>query len=242
MKKILCALLACMLCASVSIGFSGCGCSNNSSQEPGYRVKATDPDLTSDEFGFFILDTGKKDKEVMVTKYTGSGKDVKIPESYENYKVTVIGRSLFNGNDISSVEIPDTVKEIQDYAFSSNINLKSVKLPKNLESIGTNAFFNCPSLESIELPATLKEISVYAFSAAGFKSVTIPESKTLTKLDRFVFYQCQELTDVYLPATITSIADDTFDDCPNKITIHAPKSSYSANYAKTHNFEFKEVK
>ena len=238
MKKILCALLACMLCASVSIGFSGCGCSNNKAQEPGYRITATEPDLKNDEFGFFILN---KD-EVMVTRYTGSGKDIKIPESYENYKVTVIGRSLFNGKDISSVEIPDTVKEIQDYAFASNRNLKSVKLPKNLEIIGEDTFFNCASLESIELPATLKEIGVYGFSAAGFKSVTIPESKTLTKLDRFVFYQCQELTDVYLPATIASIADDTFDDCPNKITIHAPKSSYAANYAKTHNFDFKEVK
>lgn len=237
MKKILCAMLACMLCASVSIGLSGCGCSNNSGQEPGYRVTATEPDLTNDEFGFFILN---KD-EVMITKYTGSGKDVVIPESYDNYKVTVLGRSLFNGKDITSVEIPDTVKEIQDYAFSSNRNLKSVKLPKNLETIGTNAFFNCASLESIEIPASLKEIGVYAFSAAGLKSVTIPESKTLTKLDQFVFYQCQELTEVTIPATITSIADNTFADCPNKITINAPKDSYAISYAKTNKFEYKEV-
>ena len=237
MKKILFALLACMLCASVSIGLSGCGCSNNSSQEPGYKVTATEPDLTNDEFGFFILN---KD-EVMITKYTGSGKDVKIPESYENYKVTVLGRSLFNGKDISSVEIPDTVKEIQDYAFSSNRNLKSVKLPKNLETIGTNAFFNCSSLESIELPASLKEIGVYAFSAAGLKSVTIPESKTLTTLDQYVFFQCQELTEVTLPSTITSIAENTFADCPNKITINAPKGSYAISYAKTNKFDYKEV-
>ncbi len=226
-----------MLCASVSIGFSGCGCSNSSSQEPGYRVTPTEPDITNDEFGFFILNKN----EVMITKYTGSDKDVKIPESYENYKVTVLGRSLFNGKDVTSVEIPDTVKEIQDYAFSSNRSLKSVKLPKNLETIGTNAFFNCSSLESIELPASLKEIGVYAFSAAGLKSVTIPESKTLTKLDQYVFFQCQELTEVTLPATVTSIAENTFADCPNKITINAPKGSYAINYAKTNKFDFKEV-
>lgn len=226
-----------MLCASVSIGFSGCGCSNSSSQEPGYRVTPTEPDITNDEFGFFILN---KD-EVMITKYTGSDKDVKIPESYENYKVTVLGRSLFNGKDVTSVEIPDTVKEIQDYAFSSNRSLKSVKLPKSLETIGTNAFFNCSSLESIELPASLKEIGVFAFSAAGLKSVTIPESKTLTKLDQYVFFQCQELTEVTLPATVTSIAENTFADCPNKITINAPKGSYAINYAKTNKFDFKEV-
>ena len=226
-----------MLCASVSIGFSGCGCSNSRSQEPGYRVTPTEPDITNDEFGFFILN---KD-EVMITKYTGSDKDVKIPESYENYKVTVLGRSLFNGKDVTSVEIPDTVKEIQDYAFSSNRSLKSVRLPKNLETIGTNAFFNCSSLESIELPASLKEIGVFAFSAAGLKNVTIPESKTLTKLDQYVFFQCQELTEVTLPATVTSIAENTFADCPNKITINAPKGSYAINYAKTNKFDFKEV-
>lgn len=237
MKKVLCALLACMLCTSATIGLSGCGCSNSGSQEPGYKVTATEPDLKNDEFGFFILNKN----EVMVTKYTGSDKEIKIPESYENYKVTVVGRSLFNSKDITSVEIPDTVKEIQDYAFASNRNLKSVKLSKNLEIIGTNAFFNCAALESIELPASLKEIGVYAFSAAGMKSVTIPESKTLSKLDQYVFYQCQELTDVYLPATITSIEDNTFADCPNKITIHGPKSSYAANYAKTNNFEFEAV-
>lgn len=237
MKKVLCALLACMLCASVSIGFSGCGCSNSKSQEPGYKVTATEPDLTNDEFGFFILN---KD-EVMITRYTGSSKDVKIPDTYNDYKVTVLGRSLFNGTDITSVEISDTVKEIQDYAFSSNRSLKSVKLPKNLETIGTNAFFNCSSLESIELPASLKSIDVFAFSAAGLKSVTIPESKTLTQLNEFVFYQCQQLTEVTLPSTITSIADNTFADCPNKITIKAPKNSYASNYAKTNKFDFKEV-
>ena len=64
-----------MLCASVSIGFSGCGCSKNKAHEPGYRITATEPDLKNDEFGFFILN---KD-EVMVTRYTGSGKDIKIP-------------------------------------------------------------------------------------------------------------------------------------------------------------------
>lgn len=237
MKKIFCALLACALCASVSIGLSGCGCSKSDNQEPGYRVAATEPDLKNDDFGFFILN---KD-EVMISKYTGSSTDIKIPETFDNYKVTVIGRSVFNNKNITSVEMPDTIKEVQDYAFSSNRELKSVKLSKNLQIIGTNAFFNCSALESIELPATLKEIGVYAFSAAGLKSVTIPQSNTLSKLDRFVFYQCQQLTEVTLPATITNIADDTFADCPNKITINAPSGSYAQNYAKTHNFEFKAV-
>lgn len=236
MKKFICTALACLLCASVSVGFSGC--SSKSSSQPGYVVPATEPDLKNEDFGFFILNQN----ELMITSYLGSSKDVTIPETFNNYTVTVIGHSVFNDKDITSVTMPDTIKEIQDYAFSSNRKLTSVKLSENLQVIGSNAFFNCRSLKSIELPASIKSVDVYAFSAAGFETVTIPESTTFTTLDQFVFYQCQDLKEVVLPATMTNIAENTFADCPNEITIKAPSSSYGLSYAKNNNFKFEEIK
>lgn len=227
MKRILCALLACAVCATAVVGLSGCGCSDKS-QEPGYKVTATEPDLKSDEFGFFILNKS----DIMITTYLGSSKDVKIPDSFGNYKVKVIGHSVFNGKDIQSVEIPNSIEEIQDYAFASNRNLKSVTFPEGVKIIGTNAFFNCTSLESVSLPTTLKRIGVYAFSATGLKSVKIPESKTLSKLDEFVFYQCKELSSVELPSTITNIADNTFNECSQDLKLSVNKGSYALNYAK----------
>lgn len=234
MKKILCAILACALCATA---MAGCGCSKSSSQEPGYRITATEPDLKNENFGFFILNQN----EVMITAYYGSSTDIVIPETMDNYKVTVIGHSVFNDKGITSVTMPDSIKEIQDYAFSSNRDLKSVQLSSNLQVLGTNVFFNCRNLESIELPATIKKVGVYCFSASGLKSVNIPESSTFTQLDQFVFYQCQNLTEVILPATMTNIAENTFADCPNPITIKAPKGSYGLNYAKTNGFTSEEI-
>lgn len=236
MKKFICTALACLLCASVSVGFAGC--SKNNSSQPGYVVPATEPDLKNEDFGFFILNQN----ELMITEYLGSGKDITIPETFNNYTVTVIGHSVFNNKGIKSVTMPDTIKEIQDYAFSSNRDLTSVKLSNKLEVIGTNAFFNCRNLKSIELPASIKSVDVYAFSAAGFESVTIPESTTFTTLDQFVFYQCQNLKEVVLPATITNIAENAFSDCPNEITIKAPKGSYGLSYAKENNFKAEEIK
>ena len=224
MKRILCALLACVLCTSVIIGLSGCGCSNSSQQEPGYQVPATEPDFKNEDFGFFIIENN----ELMVTEYLGSDTDIKIPESLDNYKVTVIGHSVFNGKNITSVEIPDSIIEIQDYAFSSNQGLTDIKLPKNLASV--------------ELPPTIEDLGLYTFSATGLKNVTIPESSTLTKIDHYTFYQCQNLTEVTLPATITEIAEDAFSDCPNKITIKAPAGSYAQKYAETNKFDFEETK
>ncbi len=238
MKRILCALLACVLCTSVIIGLSGCGCSNSSQQEPGYQVPATEPDFKNEDFGFFIIENN----ELMVTEYLGSDTDIKIPESLDNYKVTVIGHSVFNGKNITSVEIPDSIIEIQDYAFSSNQGLTDIKLPKNLKTLGSNVFFNCRNLSSIEFPPTIEDLGLYTFSATGLKSVTIPESNTLTKIDHYTFYQCQNLTEVTLPATITEIAEDAFSDCPNKITIKAPAGSYAQKYAETNKFDFEETK
>lgn len=234
MKKILCALLACSLVATAAVGFSGCGCSDSTSNKPGYTVPVTEPDLQSDEFGFTIIN----ENELMVTTYLGDSTDVVFPESYNGYTVTKIGKFILKRTDITSVEMPDTVKEIQDHAFSSCKSLTSVKLSKNLETLGTNVFFNCRNLKSIELPSTLKNIDVYAFAAAGFESVTIPESDVFTSLGEYMFYQCQDLKEVTIPATVTSIPDTAFADCPNPLTFKVEKDSYALQYAEKNNFAY----
>lgn len=238
MKKIICTLLACALCATTAIGFSGCGCSDDKQQKPGYVVPTTEPDLKSDDFGFFILNKN----ELMITQYLSDKKDVVIPETFNNYQITVIGHSVFQDKDIKSVKMPDTIKEIQDYAFASNKNLTSVTLSKKLKVIGTNAFWYCKSLKQIEFPSTIEKIDVYAFSASGLTSVTIPESSTFVALKEYTFYQCPNLKEVNLPVTMTTIADNTFAECPSDLTFNVFSNSYGLNYAKTHNFKYVEQK
>ena len=147
MKRILCALLACTIGVVSASALAGCGCSNNKGKnqesKSGYEVVATQPDLKDDTFGFYILN----DTDLMITKYYGSLSDVVIPDTYKNYTVTTIGHSVFDNDGIKTVVVPDTVTDIQDYAFASNKNMTSIKLPANLEHLGTNAFFYCMSLE-----------------------------------------------------------------------------------------------
>lgn len=233
MKKLMCVLLACAL-GITAAGLAGCGCSNNK-QEPGYRIEATEPDLKNDVFGFFILN----DKEVMLSKYSGNGGEVKIPDAYDKYKVTVIGHSVFNDKNVTSLEIPDSVRELKDYAFASNRELKSVKLPENLEKMGTNVFFNCTSLETVEFNKKLKEIGFSSFCGTALKSVTFPEDGVMTSLGPNIFFQCRQLSEVNLPANITKIEDSTFAECADNLTIIAPKGSYAESYAKKNKFNFK---
>ena len=57
-------------------------------------------------------------------------------------------------------------------------SLNSIKLPKDLTSIGSNAFWNCSSLNSIELPESLTSIRGDAFSGHHLSHIEIPESVT----------------------------------------------------------------
>lgn len=240
MKRVISMVLAGVLCIGSATVFAGCGCSRTP-DKPGYTVEATKPDMEGGDFGYYVINKN----ELMITEYKGTEKDVVIPETYNNYTVTTIGSFVFNDSDITSVTIPDTVTEIQDYAFGSCKQLKSVKLSANLKKLGSDVFFFCSSLESIEIPASIEDLGIYTFTASGLKSVTIPESETLTKIGGYVFYQCPNLTEVNLPATIKEIDKRAFSDCSNQITFTAPSGSYAEEYvtdrADKENFVFKSA-
>lgn len=244
MRKILCALLACLMCVSAAVCFGGCGCnkekSNNKSNKgdgPGYVVPTTEPDLKDDTFGYYIINS----KELMLTRFYKDGGKVEIPSNFQGYDVTIIGHSVFYGKDITELTVPDTVTEIQDYAFAGNKNLSSAVLSKNLKVLGINAFFNCKELKSIELPESLKEMGSYAFCGTGLTSVVIPESNTLSSLPQFCFFQCASLKEVTIPVTITKIPKDTFKECSDELVIKAYTGSYALNYAQKNGIKFEEL-
>lgn len=238
MKKILCALIAGAMCATMVFGLAGCGCSNKN--EPGYTIEATKPDLTNNGFGYYIVNSN----ELMVTEYTGNEKNIVIPDSYNNYKVTSIGPNAFSDKEIESVTIPDTVTEIEGHAFQSCANLKSVTLSKNLKTLGNNVFFLCTSLEEVTVPGSVTDLGLFTFQGSGVKKVTI-ESGSLEEIREYVFYQCPAITEIDIPANVTKMSEYSVCDNANTVTINAPKGSYAENYVKsygkTNKLEFKAV-
>lgn len=226
MKRIICAVLAGSMCVMAALGLSGCGCSR--STEPGYTVETTSPDLQDGDFGYYVINKN----ELMVTEYKGTGKEIEIPETYKDYTITAISSFVFDSSEAETVIMPDTIKSIGDYAFASCKNLKSVKFSNKLETLGSNCFFFCKNLEEIELPASIKDLGIYTFSGTGLKSVTIPESETLTEIDSYVFYQCPNLTEVTIPDTITKMTENVFADSNNQITVKGSAGSYAEKYVK----------
>ncbi|MEE0264046.1 MAG: leucine-rich repeat protein, partial [Acutalibacteraceae bacterium] len=86
-----------------------------------------------------MLDNGT----VEINRYTGSEKEVTIPDTINGYTVTQIGTIAFKEHDqITSVTIPETITLIDDRAFIDCTALTDINIPDTQISITMNAFEN----------------------------------------------------------------------------------------------------
>ena len=151
--------------------------------------------------------------------------------SFSDYASTpcYYGADLYlNGEKLTELVIPDTVKSVKNYAFYDCTALTSVTIPDSVTSIGDYAFYNCYALTSITLPNSVASIGEAAFSACHLlTSITIPDS--VTSIGVSAFYRCYKLVEVINKSDLEIIAGtDTF--------------GYVAYYAKeVHNGESKIV-
>lgn len=89
-----------------------------------------------------------------------------------------VRRYAFYGTGIEILELPNSLEEIGDYAFSSMESLKTITFSNNLKSIGNYAFAFDDFLKSISLPESLETIGNKAFFYGGGLegTITIPEN------------------------------------------------------------------
>ena len=121
--------------------------------------------------GVFACSKEANDKEYTLKKinggyeiigYKGISKDVVIPNSYKGEKIIAIGKNAFFSNDLTSVEIPNSVTSIGEKAFYWN-DLTSVVIPNSVTSIGYSAFSG-NQLTSVKIPDSVTFIKSFAFS------------------------------------------------------------------------------
>jgi len=113
---------------------------------------------------FYDLETGELIVEKWIVndngtifQYNGTDKDVKIPDEIDGITIDCIGSGVFDGNDITSIEIPDSVTWIDSFAFENCGSLKSVNLSGSMTKLWTY-FTECTSLEKIYIPAGIIDI------------------------------------------------------------------------------------
>jgi hypothetical protein len=88
---------------------------------------------------------GFTDKKTIIN-YTGTKKNIVIPEEINGGKITEIGEFAFRGAKIQTVIIPDTVVKIGRNAFQDCLSLSAIQIPDSVTQFGSNIFANCPLL------------------------------------------------------------------------------------------------
>ena len=117
-----------------------------------------------------------KDDYVWMKFYKGV---VNIPEKVahngKEYTVTAIGMGAFKrSNELLEVIMPNTITTINYEAFDGCHKLKSLRIPKNVQTI-KNSFVGLPSLENL----SVDEENRYYDSRQGCNAIIKTESSTL---------------------------------------------------------------
>ena len=165
----------------------------------------------------------------IVTNQNRYGGDITIPEqvTYEGVTrtVTQIGDDAFNECiRLTSVDIPNSVTTIGDYAFAySSKKLKNVNIGNSVTTIGYAAFYGCTSLTGIDIPNSVTTIGCAAFEGCtSLASVNI--SSSVTTIESRTFEGCTSLTSVEIPNSVTTIGSSTFHGCTSLASIELPNT------------------
>ncbi len=220
MKKILSMVLVLLLTFSVVPG--------------GVNLTASADSVASGKVGKY---TWSVNKGTGVLKLTGSGNIIdfsSIDAPWKEYSdnitslelpntLTKIGKGAFSElNNLKSGTIPSSVTSIGDYAFADCSALTNITIPNSVTSIGNSAFSGCSSLTSITIPNNIASIGSGTFyNCTSLESVIIPNS--VTSIKSSAFGGCSSLTNIAIPNSVTSIGSLAFHDCTSLESVTIPE-------------------
>lgn len=91
-----------------------------------------------------------QDNYIILTEYRGRDISLIIPECVDGKPVTVIGKKAFLGaKGLQKLVLPESLMQIQDWAFAFCSNLESLTLPRKKLDIGQGIMKDCFKLQQI---------------------------------------------------------------------------------------------
>lgn len=235
MKKALTLLLALSLLALFT---SGCCHPDKvpvSSDESGAETTdKKDPPAEPNPASDFVYAVSSQTKGIRIEKYIGSSEHVIIPSYIDNLPVLAlrgvpagdwaVSEGVFQGTNVKTVFIPDTVKTVGFRCFKDCEELTSVTFApdSSLNIMGGSAFENCTKIEEIDLSSTsLREIDNLAFhGCVNLKSIVF--SDTLEKIGDSAFYECSALSEINFPESLLKIGSAAFAYCTSLKQLEIP--------------------
>ncbi len=160
---------------------------------------ATDAKLLFDDVTLWEnltnLDYEEKDGAIIINGYHGNEANLVLPTYINNLPVVAI----------------------DEYAFGEYDTLKSVVLPRRLETIFNSAFCLCTNLKQITFPASLRRIDYFAFYRCNLDELTLPDS--VITIGYNAFEENRALRQVSIGSGLTFLNELVFQGCDSLETI-----------------------
>ncbi len=176
---------------------------------------------TKAEFGFEAFENCSNLSEVNISD-TSSWCNIKFLTETSNplYYASIL---KLNGNAVTSIDFPDDLTEIHNFAFIFCRTLTNVTIPDGVTTIGERAFSGCVNITSLTIPDSVTTIGAGAFiGLTGLTSLTIPDN--VTTIGNQAFALCDNLTSITIPDSLTAILPETFYGCSSLKTVTIPDS------------------
>ena len=180
-----------------------------------------------------------KDEAAAVSSIGTVFKENKTIGSFNELKYFTGLQSLsigaFEESSVTSLELPDGLKEIGSDAFSQCRQLKSIFIPATVSKMGSDRgmaeFWLCYNLETIIVDENNKfytAVDNVLFNREMTKIIRYPAAKpdvayeipnTVTTINQNCFEACSNLMAVNIPASVNEMGYGAFQQCDNLITV-----------------------
>ena len=144
--------------------------------------------------------------------------------------ITEIQQGAFRDcSSLTAITLPKRITKLSDDIFNGCSSLSSVTLNGEVTQIGAHAFAGCEKLTDFDIPATVTEIGKYAFDGcSSLTAATLPGD--LKRLEEGAFLNCSSLAEIVIPNSIYWIDQRTFSGCSAMKTVTIPEGLTSIGY------------
>ena len=140
-----------------------------------------------------------------------------VEELYVKSQLTTLGVQHFPAT-LRRIELPKSLKRIEDYTFENCGLLKDINVPEDLEYIGSYSFSKT-AIESFVVPAKVTKLELGTFGdCKSLRNVTLHDDIT-----RLVgAFWGTPIASIKLPANLKVLMDGCFSDCENLTELSLP--------------------
>lgn len=190
----------------------------------------------ADESDFEITDAGQ------IKAYNGDKNNIVVPDTINGIVPLIIGSSAFEGSNILSIVIPESIEilypncftasdlkhikadgvlEIKINCFSDCYNLRDEVMP-NLQYARSYSFYSCSMLHKIDFGKSLIQYDSYTFQSSGLLSASFENLSMMgTRTSYYYAFAYTPLISCYIP-NVNVLSDGYFACCSFLSELYAP--------------------